>query len=262
MNKHFSAGGVVLRVQSTHDNVSVPDATEVDEVAYMGFLTAQDKLRGDAEATEQSVIDKLKASKQAEAQKVYDEAVKLSFSPTAAAILARGVYAGWTDPATSTTTTTTTTSGTASPLAFPKLTGATSKAAGSIVKTANTLAWDAGGWGDKPGTILMWQANTVGATAMLTWTPQSAVGNPDWKAPAHGLYIAGSSYSIYEFGVEKAKGSFTLSDLFTVTLVGTAVIYAKNSTLIYTSTKYAAEPLIPAALLRSYNIELTNLKFM
>lgn len=257
MNKHFSAGGVVLRVQSTHDNVSIPGAAEVDEVAYTGFLAAQDKLRGDAEAAEQSVTDKLKAGKQAEAQKVYDEAVKLSFSLAAAAILARGVYAGWTDP-----TTTTTTSGTASPLAFPKLTGAASKSAGSIVKTANTLAWDAGGWGDKPGTILLWQANTVGATAMLAWAPQSASGNPDWKLPAHGLYIAGSSYSIYEFGVEKAKGSFVLSDLFTVTLVGTSVIYAKNSTLVYTSTRYAAEPLIPVTLLRSYNIELTNLKFM
>lgn len=259
MNKrYFSVGGQVLVVQSTHDNVSIPGATEVDEVAHSGFLAAQDKLRVDAEAADQSIIDKLRAGKQTEAQKVYDEAVKLSFSPTAAGILARGVYAGWTDPSTGTTTTTTTTSGTAAPLSFANILGATSKAAGSIIKTANTLAWDAGGWGDKTGTILLWQANTLGATAMLGWSPAA---NPDWKTVAHGLYIAGGNLSVYENGVEKAKTTLALSDLVTITIVGTSVIYAKNSTLLFTSSKQAGD-FLPAVLLRSYNVELTNIKFM
>jgi hypothetical protein len=143
-----------------------------------------------------------------------------------------------------------------SSLTLPKLINATS-IPGSIVKAGSTLAWDAGGWGDKAGTFLLWQASTVQAQAILGWT--ATPGNVDWKSISHGLYISSNALSVYELGVEKARSSFNLTDLLTITLAGTSVVYAKNSQLLFTSSRQAGD-LLPAVLLRS-SISLSNLKF-
>lgn len=95
-SKYFAIGDQVLLIQSTHpDSFTVPDGKEVDEAVYLSHLDKLAQKRVEHDDQESKRLNEHRDGKRKEAQSVYDEALKIGFSDSAASLLAQSVFPGW-----------------------------------------------------------------------------------------------------------------------------------------------------------------------
>lgn len=79
---------------------------------------------------------------------------------------------------------------------------------------------------------------------MVVGLGQDASANTSYTFNYGFSFNGTSTYEIREFGVYKGEGPFSASDVFKVSIEGTAVKYYRNSTVVYTSRTAVPGPLV------------------